>query len=103
MMHSGEVWYEHAVRMMQMYPQLYSDLGVLLWVTPLTQHYATEFLRLAKADGSLHRVMFGTDQMKWPGATEKSIQFLNSIPFLTKQDKEDILCNNAARFLRLNK
>lgn len=103
MMHSGEVWYEHAVRLMEMYPQLYSDLGALLWTTPLTQHYATEFLKLAKADGSLSRVMFGSDQMKWPGAIEKSIQFLNSLSFLTKQDKEDILYNNAVRFLQLKK
>lgn len=103
MMHSGEVWYEHAVRMMQMYPQIYTDLGALLWVSPLTQHYATEFLKLAKADGSLSRVMFGTDQMKWPGATDKSIQFLNSLAFLSKKDKEGILYNNAARFLRIAK
>lgn len=101
MMHSGEVWYEHAVRLMQMYPQLYSDLGVLLWVSPLTQHYAVEFLKLAKADGSLDRVMFGTDQMVWPGAIEKSIQFLNGLDFLSKEDKQNILYNNAARFLQL--
>ena len=103
MMHSGEVWYEHAVRMMLMYPQLYSDLGVMLWVSPLTQHYTIEFLRQAKKAGCLNRVMFGTDQMTWPGATEKSLQFLNSLTFLSRQDKEDILYNNAARFLRLEK
>ncbi|WP_343522810.1 amidohydrolase family protein [Pedobacter sp.] len=101
MMHSGEVWYEHAVRLMQMYPNLYSDLGVLLWVSPLTQHYAVEFLKLAKTDGSLNRVMFGSDQMVWPGAIEKSIQFLNSLDFLTKEDKQNILYNNAVRFLQL--
>jgi predicted TIM-barrel fold metal-dependent hydrolase len=86
---------------MQMYPQLYSDLSALLWVSPLNQHYAVEFLKLAKADGSLNRVMFGTDQMVWPGAIEKSIQFLNSLDFLTKKDKQNILYNNAARFLQL--
>ena len=103
MMHSGEVWYEHAVRMMLLYPQLYSDLGVMLWVSPLTQHYTIEFLKQAKEAGCLNRVMFGTDQMVWAGATEKSLQFLNSLTFLSKQDKEDILYNNAARFLRVNK
>lgn len=103
MMHSGEVWYEHAARMMEMYPQLYSDLAAILWVSPLTQHYAVAFLRQAKADGFINRVMFASDQMKWPGAIEKSLQFLNSLSFLTKQDKEDILHNNAARFLRFGK
>ncbi|WP_316833038.1 amidohydrolase family protein [Pedobacter aquatilis] len=101
MMHSGEVWYEHAARMMLMYPQLYSDLGVMLWVSPLTQSYTKSFLKQAKEAGCIDRVMFGTDQMVWPGATEKSLQFLNSLNFLTKKEKEGILYNNAARFLRL--
>lgn len=103
LMHSGEVWYEHALRMMLFYPQLYSDLGVLMWVHPLTQQYAVQFLKEAKEAGCLKRVMFGTDQMRWPYAIEKSINFLNNLTFLTQQDKEDILYNNAARFLRIEK
>lgn len=103
MMHAGESWYENALRLMSYYPQLYSDLGVLLWVEPLTQRYATEFLKAAKQAGCLDRVMFGSDQMKWPYAIEKSVQFLNSLTFLTKRDKEDILYNNAVRFLRMKK
>ncbi len=47
--------------------------------------------------------MFGSNQMTWPYAIEKSIVFLNSLMFLTKQDKEDILYNNAVRFLKLEK
>ncbi len=46
--------------------------------------------------------MFGSDQMKWPDAIERSIRFLNSLSFLTKKEKEDILYNNAAKFLKLN-
>ena len=102
-MHSGEDWYEHALRLMAYYPQLYSDLGVLLWVEPLDQRYATAFLKAAKQAGYLNRVMFGSDQMKWPYAIEKSFRFLNSLTFLTKQDKDDILYNNAVRFLQLKK
>jgi predicted TIM-barrel fold metal-dependent hydrolase len=102
LMHSGEEWYEHALRLMAYYPQLYSDLGALLWVERLDQRYATEFLKAAKQAGYLHKVMFGSDQMRWPYAIEKSINFLNSLDFLSKQDKEDILYNNAATFLRLS-
>jgi hypothetical protein len=47
--------------------------------------------------------MFGSDQMRWPYAIEKSIHFLNSLPFLTQKDKEDIFYNNAAKFLKLKK
>ncbi len=74
-MHSGEDWYEHALRLMAYYPQLYSDLGAMLWVEPLDQHYATEFLKAAKQSGYLNRVMFGTDQMKWTYANWKSYSF----------------------------
>jgi predicted TIM-barrel fold metal-dependent hydrolase len=88
---------------MAYYPQLYSDLGVLLWVEPLDQRYAVEFLKAAKAAGYLNRVMYGTDEMRWPVAIEKSLRFFNRLTFLTQQDKEDILYNNAARFLRLGK
>ncbi len=101
LMHSGESYYENALRLMAYYPQLYSDLGVLLWVEPMDQRYARLFLKAAKDSGYLHKVMFGSDQMTWPYAIEKSIKFLNSLTFLTKQDKEDILYNNAAKFLKL--
>ncbi len=104
LMHAGgEDWPEHAIRLMAYYPQLYTDLAVMLWVEPNTQRYIKEFLRNVKEAGYLDRVMFGSDQMIWPYAIEKSIRFLNSLTFLTKQDKEDILYNNAVRFLRLKK
>lgn len=102
-MHAGEDWHEHALRLMAYYPQLYTDIAVLLWVEPLDQRYAIEFLKAAKQAGYLNRVMFGTDQMKWPYAIGKSVTFLNSLKFLTQKDKEDIFYNNAARFLRLTK
>jgi len=104
MMHAGgEDWPEHAIRLMAYYPQLYTDLAVLLWVEPNTQRYIKEFLRNVKEAGYLDRIMFGSDQMIWPYAIEKSIRFLNSLTFLTKQEKEDIFYNNAARFLKLKK
>jgi len=102
LMHAGgEDWPEHMIRLMAYYPQLYTDLAVMLWVEPNTQRYITEFLRNAKYAGYLDRVMFGSDQMIWPYAIEKSIVFLNSLSFLTAKDKENIFYNNAARFLRL--
>ncbi len=102
LMHAGaEEWHEHTLRLMAYYPQLYADLGVMLWVEPNTQRTIKDFLRNAKEAGYLNRVMFGSDQMIWPYAIEKSINFLNSLSFLTEKDKEDIFYNNAARFLNL--
>ena len=104
LMHNGgEEWHEHALRLMAYYPNLYTDIAVMLWVEPNTQRTVTEFLKNVKQAGYLNRVMFGSDQMVWPYAIEKSIKFLNSLTFLTKQDKEDIFYNNAAKFLKLKK
>jgi predicted TIM-barrel fold metal-dependent hydrolase len=47
--------------------------------------------------------MFGTDQGVWPELIERSIDAIDKAPFLTRQQKRDILYNNAARFLRLSK
>ena len=46
--------------------------------------------------------MFGSDQMVWPEAIEVSIDSIETADFLTKEEKRDILYNNAARFLRLS-
>jgi hypothetical protein len=102
MMHAGgEDWPERAIRLMAYYPQLYTDIAVMLWVEPNTQRYIKEFLKNIKEAGYLNRVMFGSDQMMWPYAIGKSIDFLNSIDFLTAQEKEAIFYNNAATFLKL--
>jgi predicted TIM-barrel fold metal-dependent hydrolase len=49
------------------------------------------------------RILFGSDQMIWPGVIEPSIKAIEDAPFLTAAQKRDILYNNAARFLRLSK
>ena len=103
LMHAGgEEWHEHALRLMAYYPQLYTDIAVMLWVEPNSQRAIKDFLRNAKEAGYHDRILFGSDQMIWPYAVEKSVDFLNSLEFLTKKDKEDIFYNNAAKFLKLD-
>jgi len=102
LMHAGEVFYERALRMMHLYPQLYVDLGVLLWVEPMPKSYARDFLKKAKEFGLIDRVMFGSDQMIWPHGIEMSIEYLNSLSFLSEEEKRGILFHNAARFLKLD-
>ena len=86
---------------MLQYSQLYADLGVILWVHDMTTDYAENFLRKAKQYGLLDRVMFGSDQMVWPHAIEKSIKQLDSYDFLTEKDKRKIFYENASKFLKL--
>jgi len=102
MMHSGETFYQEALRLMLTYPRVYTDLGVVLWVHESPKYYGEEFLKLAKRFGMLDRVMFGSDQMRWPHAIADSIERLNSFEFLTDEEKRNILYNNAARFLELD-
>lgn len=103
LMHAGEEWHEHTLRLMEYYPQLYTDIAVLLWVSPNAQRYARDFLRNAKEAGLLDRVMFGSDQMEWPQAFDISINYLNSLDFLSEKDLENIYYNNAVQFLGLEK
>ena len=101
LMHAGENFFENTLRMMDGYPNLYADLGVELWLHPLTKDYGTRFLKSAKQYGFLDRVLFGSDQMVWPEAISSSIDFLNSMDFLTPVEKEMILYKNAQKFLGL--
>ncbi len=102
LMHSGANYYLEALRLMVSYPQVYTDLGVVLWVHPMPKYYGREFLLRAKEFGVLDRVMFGSDQMVWPHGIEMSLEQLESFDFLTQDEKRDILYNNAARFLGLS-
>ncbi len=102
LMHAGESFYQKTVRMMVMYRHLYVDLGVLLWYGNYERTEAVEFLTWAKAANVLDRVMFGSDQMVWPEAITKSHDFLNSLTFLTAQEKRMILYDNAKTFFKLD-
>ncbi len=102
LMHSGEVYFEHAIRLMMQYSHVYADLGVVLWVHDIAIDYGEQFLRKAKKYGLIDRVMYGSDQMVWPHAIEKSIKQLDSYEFLTEEDKRKIFYHNAVRFLGLN-
>ena len=101
LMHAGTEHYQEALVMMYQFPQLYVDLGALLWIDDFTKHYGVEFLKAAKSTGMIDRVMFGSDAMVWPGGITKSIEFLESLDFLSEEDKRNIFYHNAARFLKL--
>lgn len=102
MMHAGTSYYEHTLELMRTYPSVYVDLGVILWWDKPEMDFAEAFLRKAKRYGFINRIMFGSDQMVWPHAIEKSIKKLDSYDFLSEEDKRNIFYNNAVKFLDLN-
>lgn len=81
-------------------PQVYVDIGSIVYTEPRPAFY--RFLQELVEAGYGDRVMFGSDQMSWPGIIGPSIEAIESAPFLSAQQRRDILYNNAARFLRLS-
>ena len=101
MMHAGASYHDEAIQLMLQYSHIYADLGVVLWVGLPAIDDGEAFLRKAKRYNLIDRVLFGSDQMTWPGAVGMSIQKLDSYDFLTEEDKRKIFYENAVRFLKL--
>ena len=100
LMHMGDIWQESTLAILHMYPQVYVDVGALVWgAIPRAQFYT--YLENLFAAGFGKRIMFGTDQMVWPELIGEAIETIESAPFLTDEQKHDIFYNNAARFLGL--
>jgi uncharacterized protein len=100
-MHAGWPLLDDAVGALYAHPQLYVDVGVISYAFPKKGFYS--YLQRLVDAGFENRIMFGSDQMVWPDAIPIAIQTIKDAPFLTPEQKRDILYNNAARFLRLKK
>jgi len=98
-MHAGWPMLDDLLAVLWAHPQVYVDVGIIDYALPEMEFY--RYLRTIVEAGFGDRVMFGSDQMVWPEAIERAIARINKAPFLTGEQKRDILYNNAARFLRL--
>jgi hypothetical protein len=98
-MHAGFPMLDDMLAVLYAHPQVYVDTGVIVFTQPRAAFY--RYLQGLVDAGFAKRVMFGSDQMVWPGVIERSIAVINEAPFLTAAQKRDILYDNAARFLRL--
>ena len=98
--HAGFPYIQETIAMMYIYPELYADIGVLTWALPVEAFYST--LKHLMDAGFGRRIMFGSDQMMWPGAISIAVKTVEEAPFLSESEKRDILYNNAARFLELD-
>lgn len=99
-MHAGYPLREDLQALLFTHPQVYVELSMAVNVEARPAFY--RFLRELVDAGYGDRIMFGSDQMVWPGLIDAGIQSIEAAPFLTAQQKRDILYNNAARFLRLS-
>jgi predicted TIM-barrel fold metal-dependent hydrolase len=87
------------IAMMYQYPQLHADVSTISWVIPRIAFY--DYLEAFVRAGLGKRLMFGSDQMRWPEKIGDGIEAIEQAPFLTEEQKRDILYRNAVRFLRL--
>jgi predicted TIM-barrel fold metal-dependent hydrolase len=100
-MHAGYPMADRMRALLFNYPQVYVDIGSIVYTEPRPVFYA--FLRELVEAGYGDRIMFGSDQMIWPGVIEPSVRTIEEAPFLSARQKRNIFYNNAARFLRLTK
>ena len=98
-MHAAYPMAERLRALMFSHPQVYAEIGSIVYTEPRPAFYA--FLKSIVEAGYGDRILFGSDQMIWPGVIEPSVRSIEEAPFLSEAQKRDILYNNAARFLRL--
>jgi len=98
-MHAGWPRTESMLALLYAHPNVYVDTGGLQSdrIVPRTGYY--RHLQALVDNGFGKRVMFGSD---FPDQIEMGIDAILAASFLTPEQKADILCNNAARFLRLD-
>ena len=80
------------------HPHVYVDTGGLQSdrIVPRPGYY--RYLKSLVEAGFGKRIMFASD---FPEQVEMGIDAIVAADFLSAEQKADILCNNAARFLRL--
>jgi predicted TIM-barrel fold metal-dependent hydrolase len=99
-MHAGWPMADDMIALLYAHPQVYVDTGVIDYVLPRAEFH--RYLRRLVEAGFGKRILFGSDQMVWPGAIPYAIEGIQSATFLTPAQKRDILHDNAVRFLRLD-
>jgi uncharacterized protein len=98
-MHGGYPFLEDLLAILFTYPQVHLELSMAANVETRPAFY--RYLRGIVEAGYADRIMFGSDQMVWPGLIDAAVRSIREAPFLTASQKRDIFYNNAARFLRL--
>src|SRR6185436_13696637 len=99
-MHAGWPMLDDLLAVMWAHPQVYVDVGAISFVLPRAEFH--RYLQRIVEAGFGRRVMFGSDQMNWPGVIERALDGVEGATFLSNAQKRDILFNNAARFLRMS-
>ena len=98
-MHAGWPQLEPMIALLYAHPNVYVDTAGLQSqaLVPRAGYY--RHLRGLVEAGFAKRIMFGSD---FPDQVSAGIDAILAADFLSADQQSDLLCNNAARFLRLN-
>ena len=98
-MHAGWPFRDSMLALLYAHPNVYVDVGALQaeFMVPRPSYYA--HLRSIVDAGFGKRIVFGSD---FSNQVLPGIDAIATAEFLSAEQKADILCNNAARFLRLD-
>lgn len=99
-MHAGYPMLDDLLALLFTHPQVYVEPSMAINVETRAAFY--RFLRGIVEAGYADRVMFGSDQIIWPGLIDAAVRSIQEAPFLTPEQKRGIFYDNAARFLRLS-
>jgi predicted TIM-barrel fold metal-dependent hydrolase len=99
-MHAGYPMLDDLIALLFAHPHVYVEISMLVNVEPRAGFY--RYLQALVDAGYGERIMFGSDQMVWPGLIEAGIRSIDEAPFLSRAQRRNIFYNNAARFLRLD-
>lgn len=94
--HSGWPLAEEMADVLKGHPQIYAEIGLLQSTDLFSREEYYSFLRRLVDAGFSDRILFGSD-----ASLEEGITAIMEADFLSQEQKQAILCKNAARFLRL--
>jgi hypothetical protein len=97
-MHAGWPRLESMIALLYAHPHVYVDIGGLQSDPLIPQAEYDRFLRGLVQAGFGKRIMFGSD---FSNQVRRGIDAIQSADYLTPEQRSDILCGNASRFLRL--
>lgn len=98
-MHAGWPRLESMLALLYGHPNVYVDIAALQAPLIVPRPGYHRYLQSLVESGFAKRVMFGSD---FPNQVGPGIDVILAADFLSAEQRADILCNNAARFLRLN-
>ena len=100
-MHAGWPRLGSMLALLYAHPNVYVDIAVLQVPLAVPRDGYYRYLRGLVENGFAKRIMFGSDLTSTTQAGP-GINAILAADFLSGDQKADILCNNAARFLRLS-